>query len=266
MTKRKYWGVIPPLPGPVLAGATKQCEDLGLEGIWSIQLWGSPFVTLAGAAMASSKLKLGTGVALAFVRSPLDTASAALDVDTISGGRMVLGLGPSVRWWNEQWFGVSYGKPIPHLREAVTVIRTIIARAHSGDLGKIETEYYKLDLDRFKTLAPPVRTHIPIYLPALYETAARVSGEAADGLAPHPICSEQWLLEHIAPSLEKGLQKAGRNRRAFDLNICPWGVPAPTKKEAIEDARATVVFYALHPQYTKYFAENGYGREAETIG
>src|SRR5882724_12008500 len=170
MPKRKYWGVIPPLPGPALAGAVKQCEDIGLEGIWSIQLWGAPFVTLGAAAMASTKLKLGSGVALAFVRSPLETACAALDVDTISGGRMVLGLGPSVRWWNEDWFGVHYGKPIAHLREAVGVIRTIIECGHSGELGPIEGEYYKLNLERFKTLAPPVRPRIPIYLPGLFDT------------------------------------------------------------------------------------------------
>ena len=263
--KRRYWGLVAPMPGATLAEVAKQSEAMGLEGLFAPQLYGSPFTTLAAAAMATSRVKLGSWVALAFVRSPLETACGALDLDVISGGRAVLGIGPSVRWWNEDWYGVHYGKPIPHLREAISVIRMIIEKGHTGTLGKWEGEYYKLNFDRFKTLAPPVRTHIPIYLPALYETAARVSGEAADGLAPHPICSEQWLLEHIAPSLEKGLQKAGRNRRDFDLNICPWVVPAPTKKEAIEDARATVVFYALHPQYTKYFAENGYGREAETI-
>jgi probable F420-dependent oxidoreductase len=265
MAKCKYWGVIPPLPGAALAGAVKQCEDVGLEGSWSIQLWGSPFVTLAAAAMASTKLKLGTGVALAFVRSPLETASAALDVDTISGGRMVLGLGPSVRWWNEQWFGVHYGKPIPHLREAIQVIRTIIARAHTGDLGKIETEYYKLNLDRFKTLAPPVRTHIPIYLPALYDTAMRVAGEIGDGLASHPICSESWVYDTIVPNVKKGLDKAGRKRSEFDLNIWLYVAPNADKKEAIEETRPTVMFYALHTQYEKYFAANGFGKEAHAI-
>jgi probable F420-dependent oxidoreductase len=265
MTKRKYWGVIPPLPGPALAGAVKQCEDIGLEGIWSIQLWGAPFVTLGAAAMASTKLKLGSGVALAFVRSPLETASAALDIDTISGGRMVLGLGSSVRWWNEDWFGVQYGKPISHLREAVGIVRTIIAKAHTGELGRIETEYYKLNLDRFKTLAPPVRTNIPIYLPALYDTAMRVAGEIADGLASHPICSESWVYDHIVPNVKKGLDKAGRKRSDFDLNIWLYVAPNVNRKEAIEETRPTVMFYALHTQYEKYFAANGFGKEAHAI-
>jgi probable F420-dependent oxidoreductase len=265
MPKRKYWGVIPPLPSAALGGIAKQCEDMGLEGVWGIQLWGPPFVTLAAAAMVTTRVKLGSGVALAFTRSPLETASAALDVDTISGGRMVLGIGPSVRWWNEEWYGVHYGKPIPHLREAVAVIRTIIAKGHSGDIGKWQGEYYKLDLERFKTLAPPVRTQIPIYLPALYPTAMRVAGEIADGLATHPICSDQWVIEQVAPGLQKGLAKAGRRRSEFDLNVWFYVAPNADRKEAIRETRPTVIFYALHPQYEKYFAANGFGKEAHAI-
>ena len=138
-TKRRYWGVLPPLPAPALAGVAKQCEALGLEGVWAIQLWGPPFVTLGAAAMASSRLKLGSGVALAFTRSPLETAAAALDVDTISGGRMVLGLGPSVRWWNEQWFGVHYGKPIAHLLLQANATITI-CHSRTSDLARYTLE------------------------------------------------------------------------------------------------------------------------------
>ena len=263
--KRRYWSVISPMPGPALAEVAKQSEAIGLEGLFVPQLFGSPFTTLAAAAMATSRVKLGSFVALAFVRSPLETASAAMDLDLISGGRAVLGIGPSVRWWNEDWYGVHYGKPIPHLREAITVVRMIIEKGHTGELGKFEGEYYKLDLDRFRTFGPPVRTHIPIYLPALYETAARVSGEIADGLVPHPICSTEWLLEKIAPSVDQGLKKKGRERRVFDLNVCPYVNPASTKKQAIEETRRTVIFYALHTQYEKYFAANGFGAEARAI-
>ena len=265
-SKRRYWGVIPPLPAAALGGIAKQCEEMGLEGVWGIQLWGPPFVTLAAAAMVTTRVKLGSGVALAFTRSPLETASAALDVDTISGGRMVLGIGPSVRWWNEDWYGVGYGKPIAHLREAVAVVRMIIAKGHSGELGRWEGEYYKLNLDRFKTLAPPVRTHIPIYLPALYETAMRVAGEIADGIATHPICSDQWVIDQVVPGVKKGLDKAGRKRSAFDLNVWFYVAPNADRQEAIRETRPTVIFYALHPQYEKYFAANGFGKEAHAIG
>ncbi|MGH7857397.1 MAG: LLM class flavin-dependent oxidoreductase, partial [Candidatus Binatia bacterium] len=187
MKKRRYWGLVTPMPAPALAEVAKQYEALGLEGLWAPQLYGPPFVPLAAAAMVTSRVKLGSGVALAFVRSPLETASAALDLDAISGGRCVLGVGPSVQWWNEDWYGVHYGKPIPHLREAVKVIRMIVEKGHTGELGRFDGEYYRLNLDRFRTFAPPPRPRIPIYVPALYELAIRVAGEIADGLPSHPI-------------------------------------------------------------------------------
>lgn len=100
-TKQRYWGLLPPLPATALAEAAQQAEAMGLEGLWAIQLHGSAFLPLAGAAMVTIRLKLGTGVALAFTRSPLETACTALDLDLISGGRLVLGIGPTLRFFNE---------------------------------------------------------------------------------------------------------------------------------------------------------------------
>lgn len=264
-TKRRYWGLMPPMPAAALAETAKRCEALGLEGVWGIQLYGPPFIPLAGAAMVTTRVKLGTGVALAFVRSPLETACAALDLDIISGGRCVLGIGPTLRWWNEDWHGVRYGKPIPHLRETVEVVRMIIRKGHTGALGTWEGEYYKLNLDRFKTLMPPVRPDIPIYLPAIYETATRLAGEIADGLAGHPIWCEQWIAERVALNLAKGLAKAGRQRSTFDLNIWLFVAPGTDKHQCIEDARRTVAFYASFAQYERYFTQCGFGDEARAI-
>src|SRR5713101_5797254 len=111
---RRYWTLLSPLPAPAISQVVNEAEATGLEGIWSPQLYGPPFLPLAAAAMASKRLKLGTGVALAFTRSPLETALSAIDLDTISSGRAVLGLGTSLRWWNEDWHGAAYGKPLAH--------------------------------------------------------------------------------------------------------------------------------------------------------
>ncbi|HVP35076.1 MAG TPA: LLM class flavin-dependent oxidoreductase [Steroidobacteraceae bacterium] len=263
--KRKYWGFVTPMPGATLGEVAGQCEAMGLVGLWAPQLYGSPFVPLAAAAMATSSLKLGTGVALAFTRSPLETACSALDLDAISGGRAVLGIGPSTRWWNESWYGVEYGKPLAHLREAVTIVRMILRDGASGKLGKWKGEYYDLDLDRFELLSPPTRADVPIYLPALFENAIGMAGEIADGLAGHPIWCEQWILEKLNPNLARGLEKSGRKRSDLDFNAWLYVAPGANKKECIEDARATVIFYSLLEQYERYFAECGFGAEARAI-
>ena len=115
---RRYWGVLTPQPAAQLVSYAKQAEAWGMEGLWGIQLPGPAFLPLATAAAGTERLKLGTGVALAFTRSPLETAMSALDLDVISGGRVVLGVGPSVQFINEHWHGVQYDKPLKRLREA----------------------------------------------------------------------------------------------------------------------------------------------------
>jgi alkanesulfonate monooxygenase SsuD/methylene tetrahydromethanopterin reductase-like flavin-dependent oxidoreductase (luciferase family) len=263
--QKKYWGVVQPMPAEMLAGACQQYESIGLEGLWVPQLWGPPFTTLAASAMVTKRVKLGSGVALAFTRSPLETASAARDLDAISGGRAVLGIGTSIRWWNESWYGASYGKPIPHLREAVKVVRLLIAKGHTGELGKWEGEYYQLDFTHMKFLSPPTRTEIPIYLPAIYEAPCRVAGEIAEGLASHPIWCEPWITGPVPKAIEQGLAKAGRKRADFDYNVWLFLAPGPNKKECLDDARSTVAFYAQFDQYTKFFEATGFGDEARAI-
>ncbi|MBI2962329.1 MAG: LLM class flavin-dependent oxidoreductase [Deltaproteobacteria bacterium] len=263
--KLKFWGTVLPLPAAMLAETARQCEQMGLEGVWAPQLWGPPFLPLAAAAMATSRIKLGSGVALAFPRTPLETACAALDLDRISGGRTVLGIGPAVRAWNEDWHGVHYGKPIPHLRECVEITRRIIRQGHTGELGRWEGQYYKLDLSEFRTLAPPVRADIPIYIPAVFEAACRLAGEIADGLPGHPIWCEQWITERVVANLAKGLARGGRDRKNFDLNVWLFVAPGRDRRECIEDMRPTIVFYAKFAQYERYFAECGFGSEARAI-
>jgi len=254
-----------PMPAALLSQVVKHCEAIGMEGIWVPQLYGSPFPTLAAAAMATQQIKLGSGVALAFTRSPLETALSAIDLDIISGGRAVLGIGTSIRWWNEACHGVTYGKPLKHLREVVRMVRELIAGAHIGNLGRVDGEYHKLDLTNFKTLGPPVRDSIPIYLPAVFESAVRMAAELADGLPGHPIWSARWIGNEVKQTLEVSLKKAGRKRSDFDLNIWASVAIDRDRRRAIEDARATVAFYAAFNQYEKYYAAHGFGAEARTI-
>jgi probable F420-dependent oxidoreductase len=260
--KRRYWGLLFPADAATMTQIAQGSEAAGLEGIWAVQLYGPPFLPLAAAAMLTKRVKLGTGVALAFTRSPLETALSAIDIDTMSGGRMVLGLGTSLRWWNESWHGVEYGKPIAHLREVVKIVREIVAGAHGGKLGKISGEYHKLDLSGFSTMAPPVRSRIPIYIPAVFEAGVRLAGEIADGLPGHPIWSARWLENEVRENLETSLKRAGRSRAEFDLNVWAFVTVDEDRKRAIADARLTVAFYASMAQYEKYFAAHGFGAPA----
>ncbi len=262
--KHDYWEIVGAMPAADLSDLMRRFEDLGLYGAWSPQLHAPPFPTLAAAAMATKRLKLGSGIALAFTRSPMETALNALDIDRLSGGRMVLGLGTSVRDWNERAHGVVYGKPISHLREIVTTVRSIIEKGHTGELGQIDGAYHKLDLRGFNTGRKPVRSSIPIYVPALFETTVVMAGEVGDGLLGHPVWSLKWITEQSS-RLDKTLAAKGRKRADFHVNLWNYAAIAKDRKQAIDDMRGTVAFYSSIAQYQKYYAAQGFGAEANKV-
>jgi probable F420-dependent oxidoreductase len=261
---RNYWQLIMAAPADKLARTVREAEDAGLEGIWVPQLYSPPFVTLAAAAMASHRLLLGSGIALAFTRSPVETALNALDLDTISGGRTVLGLGTSIRSFNEDVHGVTYGKPVAHLREVVEIVRAVTTGGHTGKLGKIEGKYHTHDL-RDARFGKPVRERIPIWVPALFENTVRMAAEVADGLIGHPVWSARWVANEASRTLAEALAKTGRKRADLKVNLWIYTCINKDRQRAIDDARGTVAFYAQIAQYEKYFAAHGFGAQSRAI-
>ena len=264
MSKRDYWQVVMAAPAEALARSVREAEDAGVAGIWAPQLHSPPFATLAAAAMVSKRLLLGTGIALAFTRSPVETALSALDLDKISGGRAVLGLGTSIRAFNEDVHGVVYGKPVEHLREVTQIVRAITTEGHTGKLGKIEGKYHKVDLSSLRT-GKPVRERLPIWLPPLFEPTVRLAGEVADGLTGHPVWSVNWIQNEVTRTLNDTLAKTGRKRGDFHVNLWIYTAINKDRRKAIDDARGTIAFYSSIAQYDKYYAAHGFSAQARAV-
>ncbi len=265
MNTPKYWATIVPLPAPILTAQAQQLEALGLEGLFAPQVYGPPFVPLATAAGVTSRLRLATGIALAFTRSPFETAVAAMDLDRISGGRFTLGLGTSVQAWSEGFFGMEYGKPLAHLREVVEIVRMVIANSHTGELTGYDGAYHKLDFSGFNPLGGPVRTDLPIWIAGLRTPLIRLAAEIADGVIGHPIWSIDWATTKVQDDLKAGLAKGGKRRSDIEFNMWLFVAPNDDRKQAIEDARATVAFYGGIEQYEDYFAAHGFRKEARML-
>ena len=258
---RKFWGVLPVLPGPELSAVAQQYEELGLEGLFAIQVYGPPFVPLAAASTATSRLQLASGIAIAATRSPMETAMAAIDLDRISEGRFSLGLGTSASIWTTGIYGGPEIKPVAHLRDTVAAIRHIEAGAHLG-LSPFEGKYFKADFESMMPTAPPHRANIPIWIAALREKLVRLAAEIADGVIGHPMWSVDWTINHMIPAFEEELAKHGRDRRDVTVSIWPWVAINDNRVEALEDARSTVAYYASAKQYEPFFEMNGFSAEA----
>jgi len=267
---RRYWGIVAPLPAPAISMFAQRAEEQGLEGVFAPQVLGPPWSTLAVAAAATEQLKVGAGIAIAAARSPFETAMAAIDMDRISNGRFILGLGASVQAWTCDIFGAPPHKPLAHLRETVAAVRHIVAGAHKKEgLAPFDGQYYKGDYTTLQPQNPPVREEIPIWLAALRAPAVRLAAEVGNGIMGHPIWSIDWAIEKIQPEIAKGLKRGGRSREDIELNLWFWCAPNTDEAEAIEDSRTTVGFYASFEQYESFFAAHGFrdeARRAQAIG
>ena len=261
----RYWGAVTTMPAPMLTGIAQQLEAAGLEGVFAPQVYGPPFIPLAAAAAATERIRLASGIAIAFARSPFETATAAMDLDTLSGGRFTLGLGTSVRSWSEGFFGMEYGRPVEHLREIVDIVRTIWRSAHTGELKEYQGKYHTLDFSEFQPIPPPVRVDIPIWIACLRTPLVRLAAEVADGVVGHPIWSIEWATSRVIDDLAEGLRRGGRDRSEVNFNVWLWVAPNNDRRQAIEDAKATVAFYGGIAQYEEYFAAHGFRNEARAL-
>ena len=261
---RRYWTVLTAMPAPMLTPLAQLAESRGTHGIFAPQVYGPPFVTLAAVAAVTERIQLASGIAIAPVRSPFETAMAAIDLDRISNGRFTLGLGTSVHAWTKGVFGTPKYKPVSHLRETVAAVRHIIKGAHTG-LTPFEGEYYQADFRELQPSQPPVREAIPIWIAALRAALVRLAAEVADGLIGHPMWSVEWSLDTMRPEFESALATAGRRREQVEVNLWPWVAPNDDEAAAIEDARPTMAFYGGVKQYEPFFEAHGFGAVARQL-
>ena len=246
-------------------GAAVRAEAAGFDGVWSTHYYNSPFIPLAAIARETKSIGVGTNIAYAFTRSPMETALSSLDIDDLSNGRFSLGLAPGFRTINERWYGVPHGRPAPHMKECVQVTRAVIEEASQGRSVAFKGKYYDVEIDGWHRVQPMPRKRIPIYVGAMQEGMCRMAGDVADGLIPHSICSAAWIKEVMLPNVNKGLERSGRLRQDFDFSACLSVAITGDRKQALRDFKDTIAFAAVTKPYQAIFAWHGFAREAAAI-
>ena len=259
----RYSLAISPGPADDVARIAAHAEAAGFEALWTSEMYHDPFLPLSAAAVTTERVGLGTSIALAFVRSPWVTALAALDLDLLSNGRFTLGIGTGLKRFNERWHGVAYGKPTPHIREVVQIIRLIAENSHKGEPIKFQGQFYSLDIQGWRRPIAPVRPRFPIYLAGVREGMIRTAAQVADGLLGHPIYSLQWTREVVVPSLGRGLREAGRERSDFRLCLGVCCAIDTDVRRARRAAAASIAFFATVNTYEPLFA--GFPTQVQAI-
>jgi probable F420-dependent oxidoreductase len=234
----------------------RRAESAGLESVWVAELDRSAFVQAAAALTATTRITVGTAVALAFPRSPTITAMSAWDLDELSGDRFVLGLGPQVKRVMEARFSIQVDKPAPRLREYVRALHVVWA-ANRGKNVAHEGDYYRITMPTFHGPVRPERRDTPVYLAAVGPVLSRVAGEVADGLLGHSLASPRYLAEAVAPRIAEGLAAAGRAAEACPIAAMPMVSLGDDPDEARRAARLQIAFYATTPSYKPILALHG---------
>lgn len=249
-----------------LAEQARDAEAAGVDCVWAVELFRSSLTQAMWLAAQTETIGVASGIAWAFTRSPMILALSALDIDEVSGGRFRLGLGAGVKRLNESWHGVDYGRPAPHLRETVEVVRLIIEKAGDGEPIRYEGEYHDVDIKGWVRPHAKVRDSIPIYTAAVQQGMARVAGDVADGMIGHPMCSMRWLDEVLVANFELGLTRSGRERASFDFLPTVCCAIDDDEAAALDAARRTVAFYATVRTYAPLWEMHGFGDAAAEVG
>lgn len=245
------------------AAIARHAEELGFDGVWSMENQHDPFLSLAVAATATSRVKLGTAIALAFPRSPMSLAYTAWDLQRASAGRFILGLGTQVKGHNQRRYSVKWESPGPKLREIVLALRAIWDCWQNGAPLNFQGEFYQ------HTLMTPAfspgtidHPHIPIYIAGVNPYICRLAGELCDGFHAHPFHSPRFLRERVLPQIEEGARKAGRSRNDVVVSTSSFVIMGDSRQEIDklrETVRMQIAFYASTRTYQPVLDVHGWG-------
>ena len=183
-----YWGSTPPQHHVQMA---QEAEKLGYDSVWTAEAYGSDAITpLAWIGAQTSKIRLGTGICQISARTPTAMAMAALTMDHLSNGRMILGLGVSGPQVVEGWYGGPFSKPLSRTREYISIIKKVLAREEpvSSDGPHYPLPYTgegSWGLGKpLKPIVHPLRADLPIMMGAEGPKNVALAAEIADGWLP----------------------------------------------------------------------------------
>jgi probable F420-dependent oxidoreductase len=253
-------------PGPAIAA-----EEDGYDAVWFGETSHDPCVSIALASQATSRVQLGTGVAIALARSPMTLAVTANDLQLLTGGRLLLGLGSQVKAHITRRFSMPWVQPIGQMREFVLAIRAIWRSWHEDEKLDFQGDHYSHTLmTPFFNPGPNPYGPPPVLLAGVGAKMTALAGEVADGFMCHGFVTERYLREVVMASLREGRQRGGRNLSetprdlldGFEISGLPFVVTGTTEEQMAQAAtgvRDQIAFYAATPAYRPVLELHGWG-------
>jgi probable F420-dependent oxidoreductase len=241
----------------------KKQEDAGYDGLWTAETSHDPFIAIALAAEATERVELGTAIAVAFGRNPMDIAITANDLQLLSKGRFNLGLGSQIKPHIEKRFSMPWSHPAPRMREFILAMRAIWDSWHNGSKLDFQGKFYTHTLmTPFFNPGPSEFGPPKVFLAGVGEKMTEVAGEVCDGFLSHAFSTSAYLRDVTIPALERGLAKAGKTRKDIEVTA-PGFMVLGNSDDEIEKAatgvRQQIAFYGSTPAYRPVLEKHGWG-------
>ena len=230
---------------------SKKLNRVKSDVIWIPETWGMEnFSMLSLISQKNNTAKIGSSIINIYSRSPSQIAMGAVTVDTISNGRLILGLGSSSKPIVEQFHGEKFVKPVQRMKECVEIIRLILSGKkinYSGDI---------FSLENFSLLVKPPRDNIPIYLAAINQKMVNLAWEIGDG-----------VIFYLRPKTEiKSTLEIMQKQKKIDSTLQIITCIHNDSEKAIERAKKTLAFYiSVGGIYREFLADNGYKKDTKNI-
>ena len=238
-------------------------EEIGYDGVFSFEAKHDPFVALAVAAEHTTRVQLGTAIAIAFARTPMNLAYLGNDLQLVTGGRFVLGLGSQVRPHIVHRYGAEWSEPARRMHELVRAVSAVFDAWETGERLAFEGEFYRhtLMIPAFDP-GPNPFGRPPVYVGGFGPRMVATAGEVADGLITHPFTTRESLETVTLPALERGLAASGRTRADVQV-VCATLLVTSDREDELERlrgvARQQLAFYGSTPAYAPTLECHGWG-------
>lgn len=259
------WGIgVPPaLPMRDIVRLAQQAEAAGAESVWAADVGRDIFTVLTTLAQQTARMRIGAAVAICFARPPALVQLAASDIDELSQGRMVLGIGTAPPAWNENWYSVvKHEKPVARMKDFAHVCRLMW---RSSPQNPVNFAGRALQIRGYSRMFPPFRERIPIYFGGMNPQMLKATGEVADGWIGGGITSPKFVQEVVREYVRSGVVKAGRKDNEVEY-VCPVSCAINADREkARRWGRLHIAFYANVTYYDIVLDLHGFQKEAQAI-
>ena len=240
----------------------REGEAAGLGSLYTVEAGRSAFVTAAAVIGVTERARVGTYIVNAYAHDPWVTGLSARDLDELSGGRFVLGVGTGNKHFNDWYMGVDSSRPWAKMRDYVEIVRAVVA-GRAGEPVRHNGEVHRI---RWRASWDPARPALPVYLSASGPKMVRLAGEVSDGVGVGVMASTTFLRDIVRPNACAGAEAAGRDPDALAFPIGAL-VSVNRDEEAARDAvRASIcgLYHPVpHPYYDSQLRQLGFTEFAD---